>query len=256
MTTDMKPACKNEPKPGWYARLQGNEIDLKCWRRSLNEPFDPVAIKLPDGQTALRSIDFEELHDASEVRERALILIGRLNGALSLWNGARSVTFGGIVKIDETGKQHTWIFAEAAALEMRIDVMSAALVSIGSDGKPLPPSPPTPSQPQDWNRLAQENDDVSDLLDHFGGADNWFDIYKTIEYAGIVVGSPRKLEKLVDKSIDANNLKRNANFYRHARQVKYPRPEKVISLKEAGPMLAIVVRTALSFIVSNPEQPD
>ena len=223
------------PKPGWYARLQGDGVDLDDWRHSLNEPFDPVAEKLPDGETVLRSADFEELEDASEVRERALVLIGRLNGALSIWNGTRPVKFGGVIRIDDEGKQHAWVFGEMAAIELGRFVLRATAVLLGPDGKPLPPPPPTPSQPQKWNLVAEKNDDVSDLLDHFGRADNWHDIYKTIEIAEHLAGSEHKLWKILGSDARlAKNLRTSANYYRHA---KAYRPPKLLSLKEARPLL-------------------
>lgn len=237
-------------RPGWYALLQGDEIDLDYWLHSLKEPFDPVAVKLPDGQTVLRSIDFAGLNNASEVRERALILIGTLNGAMKLSSGARSLIFGGIVKIDESGKQHIHMFMEAALLENRFDVMGATLVAYGPDGKPLPPPPPVPSKTQIWNRIAQDNDLVSDLLDHFGRADYWYEIYKTIEYARLLVGSDDALKNLLGENVNLENLKRNANFHRHAR---FPAPKRILSLKEAKSMLGVVVSTTLSAIASELE---
>ena len=232
------------PKPGWYARLQGEDVDLEDWTYSLDEPFDPVALKLPNGETVLRSADFEGLEDASEVRERALVLIGRLNGALNLWNDVRPVKFAGVYRIDDDGNQHAWVFAEMAAMELGRCVMRATAVVLGSDGKPVPPPPPAPSRPQDWNRLAEENDDISDLLDHFGRADNWYDIYKAIEIAEQVAGGGHKLWSLLGAEAKASkNLKASANFYRHA---KAYRPPALLSLAKAKPILAHVVRTVLS----------
>lgn len=232
------------PKPGWYARLQGDDVDLDDWAYSLNEPFDPVAEKLPNGETVLRSIDFEGLNEASEVRERALVLIGRLNGALNLWNGARPVKFAGVYRIDEAGKQHAWIFAEMTAIEFGRCVMRATAVLLGPDGKILPPPPPKPSQPQEWNRLAEKDDDISDLLENFGRADSWFDIYKTIEIAEHIAGGEHKLWRLLAADAKpAKKLKATANFYRHA---KAYRPPDLLSLANAKPILVHLVRTVLT----------
>ncbi len=232
------------PRPGWYAQLDGEDFDLEDWRHSLNEPFDPVAEQLPDGKTVLRSSDFDDLDDASEVRERALVLIARMNGAIGLWNSARPVRFGGVIRIDEQGRQHAWVFGEMAAVEMGRCIMRATAVLLGPDGKPLPPPPPQPSQPQAWNRLAEQNDDISDLLDHFGRADNWYDIYKTIEVAAHLVDGKHRLWKIAQPETKAcRNLDQNANFYRHARGVK--RPDQPLSVSEAKPLLAWLVRAVL-----------
>jgi hypothetical protein len=109
-----------------------------------------------------------------------------MNGALALWNGARPVQFGGVLRIEEDGREHLTVFGEVAAFGR--SAMRAAAVVLGSDGNPLPHPPPQPSQPQVWNELAELEDDLSDLLEQFGRADNWYDIYKTIEIAAHVVG--------------------------------------------------------------------
>ena len=233
-------------RPGWYARLQGEQADLDDWTHCLNEPFDPVALNLPDGETVLWSSEFEGLEDAGEVRERAIGLIGRLNGALSLWTDARPVRFGGVYKIDEAGNRHAWVFAELVA-ELGRFVMRATAVLIGPDGKPVPPPPPAPSVPQGWTTLASANDDVADLLDHFGRSDNWYDIYKTFEFAQHIVGSEHKLSRLLgDRWKDAKNVRTSANFYRHA---KAHRPSKLATLGEAKPILAEVVRAVLAAVL-------
>lgn len=239
MESESDDAAK--PRPGWYALLSGAAVDLDDWCYSLNEPFDPVAEKLPDGRTALKSRDFEGLTDAEAVRARALILIAGMNGALALWKEARPVQFGGVLRIDADGRQQTTIFAEAVAIELGRCVMRATAVVLGPDGKPVPPPPPQPSQPQVWNELADLQDDLSDLLDQFGHADNWYDIYKTIEVAAHVVGSKHRLWKLLDPETKAcRNLDQTANFYRHARGAQSPKER--VSLADAIPLLAWIVR--------------
>lgn len=241
MTDDRPPP----PRPGWYVQLEGNEGDLGDWCHSLNDPFDPVTELLPDGKTALRSADFEGLEDASEVRERALVLIARLNGAIGLWNGADPVRFGGVLRIDEAGNQRAWIFAELHANAGRARVRGTATVIVtGPDGQPLPPPPPEPSMPQRWNELAELNDDTSDLLDQYGRADNWYDIYKTIEIAAHLVGSKHRLWRLAGaEAAKLKNLDRTANFFRHARGA--PRPSSPVTLNEARPLLSWLVQRVL-----------
>ena len=144
--------------------------------------------------------------------------------------------------MDEEGNQHQWVFADAAIAEGRCKVQGVG-VALGADGQPMPPPPPEPSKPQRWNALADSNDGVSDLLDHFGRADNWIDIYKTMEFSGVLVGGEHKLLRLLgDTGKDAKALKSWANFFRHA---KYPRPTREFTLHEAKPLLASIVQKVL-----------
>lgn len=230
-----------KPRAGWYALLDGDDIDLEDWCRCLHDPFDPVAEKLTNGRTALRSRIFEDLTDTEAVRARALVLIARMNGALAIWNDVRPVRFGGVLRVGKEGQEHFTLFSEMVAFELDRCVMRATAVLLGPDGKPVPPPPPQPSQPQVWNELADKNDDLSDLLDQFGRADNWYDIYKTIEVAAHAAGGKHRLWKLLASESQAcRNLVQTANFYRHARGARLP--EKPTTLKEATPLLAWLIR--------------
>jgi len=234
------------PQPGWYIRLEGHDFDLADWRDTLSEPFDPVAILHPDGETLLSGQEFHGLLEPSEVRERGKILIARLNGALSLSTNARPVKMGPVINIDGAGQKRVHTFMQADGAVFRVRGSKLILTAYDPDGNVIPPSPPIPSEPQRWIGLAQENDNVSDMLDHFGRADNWYDIYKTIEFAEHVAGGEHRLKKrLSDKAKAAKHLKMSANFFRHA---KAYRPPQLLSLNETRPVLADVVRAAISVV--------
>ena len=88
------------------------------------------------------------------------------------------------------------------------------------------------------NELAEQSDLVSDLLDHFSRADNWYDIYKTIELAALLVGSKHKLWPLLgSERAAANDLNECANFYRHARTRR--QPPRMFTLNELGRYFAL-----------------
>ena len=226
--------------PGWYALLVGEPLDLEDWCYCLNQPFDPVALKLSQGRTGLWSRDFEDAADAESVRTRALVLIARMNGALAISNGTNPVRFNGVLNIDCDGREHTTIFVEGASLRLGRVVGRATAVVLGPDGEPLPPPPPQPSPPQLWNELAASNDDVSDLLDQFGRADNWYDFYKTAEIAAHLCGGKHKLRRVLDEQAGVfEKAVRTANFHRHARAELPVNPP---TLDEAKPLLAWAVR--------------
>jgi hypothetical protein len=230
-------------RPGWYAQLLGDAGDLDDWRRTLNDPFDPVAEELPDEAIGLRSSEFEGIESADEVRSQALILISRLNGAMRLMHGTQPVRLGGIIKIDEQGRRHITVFAEAIGIALgRVRVFAAAVV-LGPNGEPLPAAPPQPSDPQRWNELADKNDAVAELLAHFGRADNWYDIYKAVEVAEELAGGEASLRRLMGDSGKAfKNMRTSANHHRHARA---HRPQRLVSIAEAKSLLSQAVRVAL-----------
>lgn len=229
--------------PGWYAQLAGEKVDLSDWVYTLNEPFDPVAIEEPNGTFVLRSNEFESAETAAEVREKALALIARINGAMALMHSATPVRFAGVIRIDEERNRHTYAFGEMVAVEFGRLVMRSTAVVLGRDGKPLPPPPPQPSAAQVWNRLAAQNDDVADLLEQLGKADGWYEIYKTIEIAEAIVGGRRQLEGILGEArSEFAQMRRTANFYRHARA---PRPAVLTALAKAKSLLNFAVRTVL-----------
>ncbi len=232
-----------ELEPGWYVELLGDETDLEDWVYTLNEPFDPTALKDADGTILLKSSEFEGLEDAAEVRERALALVARMNGAIALMHSGQPLRSGAIIRANEEGKRHRTIFAEMAAIESGRCVMRATAVVLGPDGKPKPPPPPQPSAAQAWNRMAADDDDCADILEQLGKANGWYDIYKTIEIAEHMAGGKHRLVRLLGNSrAEFEQMRRTANYYRHARAL---RPATLTTLAEATPLLHFTVRAVL-----------
>lgn len=229
--------------PGWYVILGGHSVDLRDWEDTLSKPFDPVVIRGPDGDFLLGSADFQSQADAIDVRERGRALIARLNGAMALMHGSEPIELKGVVRFDAEGRKHITIFAEGMNLSLRGCSMRATVTIHGPDGKPLPPPPPRPSLPQLWNVSATENDDIADLLEQHGKATGWYEIYKTIEIAEVIVGGKHKLEAMLGEAkANFSNMRRTANFYRHARAI---RPDVPTTLADAKPLLNFAVRTVL-----------
>ena len=244
----MKDGGRSEiwPAPGWYAQLSGEQADLDDWAKTLNDPFDPLVLKLPDSTFVLKSIDFDALESADEVRSRALIIVARLNGALRLATQAQPIGLSSIIKFDAGGQRHAFLFLESAAIAFCRFGGSANLTLRGPNGEPLPASKPPPSEPQRWLRLADKNDLLAELLDHFGRADNWYDIYKTIEVAEKVVGGEKALRGTLGVlGKDLKDVRTSANHHRHFRGYK---PESLKTLADAKALLAQVVRATLSAV--------
>jgi hypothetical protein len=229
--------------PGWYVRLTGDHSDLEEWHYTLKPPFDPFILREPDGTYLLMSAELSDAKGASEVHERAKALIDRLNGALTLAHETEPLKTGGVVRVDERGNRHVNVFAEAVG---EIAIVSKALgvgVTIGPDGQPLPQPPEQESDVQQWNRLAAQYDLLADLLKQRGKASDWYEMYKTIELAERLVGGEHNLRGLLgDSAKKYKDLKRTANYYRHA---PGDRPERLIKIGEGRSLLNFIVRCSI-----------
>jgi hypothetical protein len=237
------------PAPGWIAQLTGHEFDFQNWEQSLRPPFDPWCERIPrDGGFvwALRSCSFDHLQSADEVRERAVPLIQRLNGALGVAGETDPLAFYGVGRIDNNGGFHLTVFAEVHERGRAIAIATAEVRD--AKGKLIPPPPQEASRSQKWIKAAEENDDIADMLVFAGRADNWFDIYKTIELAQRLAGDRNQLRLLLGKSAnECERMWRTANSYRHARDNN--RPTLLTTLTEARLFLSLIVRTILDMRV-------
>jgi hypothetical protein len=243
-------------KPGWGAVLQGNPSDLDDWAYTLKQPFDPW-IEIHGSEMVLRSALFDELTSADEVRDRAMLHIERLNGAVALSEGTKAVRFGRVVEFALDGRLHHTIFAEMGAFELRSKMRAVGIV-IGPDGKPSPPEPPQPTEVQAWTRLAEDDDLLDDALIYFGRATDWFDIYKTLEC--LIMRFGRGKEELFlsfgwAPAAEITRLKRTANSARHAKR-KFEPPANPMDLRDARDLLGRLLRRALNEAIAASSAPD
>ena len=228
------------PTPGWIVQLTGHDFDWSSWERSLKPPFDPWCERIPQGESslwALRSRSFDHAQSAGEVRERAVPLIQQLNGALSVLVGAEPLTFQAVGRIADKGKIGLTPFPKPGKITIRGGTAINSLEM--KDAK-------EPSAAQRWIEAAEKDDFKADMLVFAGRADNWYDIYKTIELAECLYGSEHKLRKLLGDSANAcKNMRTTANCYRHRpNHPKYPPPSVPTELTEAKPLLSLIVRAA------------
>jgi hypothetical protein len=235
------------PTPGWIVLLTGQDMDMSLWERSLQRPFDPWCERVPQQGLALRSRSFDQTQSADEVRERAIELIERLNGALGVEVGAEPVNYRWVGRIDDNGKVDIWVFPVTGHARLRGRGMMTPDTEVRDiNGNIVPPPPPGPSAAQRWITAAAKNDDLADMLVFMGRADNWFDIYKAIELAEHLCGGRHELAKLLGDSATAcKNLRETANFYRHPPTRTYLPPIPT-ELTEAKPLLSHIVRTVLT----------
>lgn len=257
------------PAPGWLVRLAGHDFDLRHWQRALRPPFEPWCERVERGAEvvwALRGGDFEGLETVAEVKEMASPLIDRLNGALAVSARAEPVRFEAVGRVDDRGEVHFTVFLEGAATAR---ASASGTVEVrDADGNLVPPLPPRPSVAQRWLELSERDVVVADLLVFAGRADNWFDIYKALELAGLLAkrrhgreakgkeanGKEALLGSLGAASAACKNMWETANFYRHARGCGY-KPGVLMPLAEAKALLPHVVGTALDREAGGPSTP-
>jgi hypothetical protein len=70
----------------WGAVLRGHDFDVQDWREVLKPPFDPW-VEVHGADNILRSASLDGLTSASEVRDRIVAHIERLNGIMSVMRG-------------------------------------------------------------------------------------------------------------------------------------------------------------------------
>jgi hypothetical protein len=233
--------------PGWVARLKGHNFDLAAWECCLASPFDPHCERIPqDGQSilVLRSLGFSDGTGvtAETIRQLAIPLIDRLNGVMGVMENTETVKFDGVGRIDEHGQMHTTFFAEMHARARA--TATATGVALDANGNIIPPPPPVESATQRIIHLAENNDDIADLLMFASRADNWFDIYKAIEVAERLAGGTHRLWPLLgNMATQCQQMRRTANFHRHSSREQ---PPILTPIGDAKSLLAFIFRTIIS----------
>jgi hypothetical protein len=253
------------PEPatrGWGAVLSGGPDDLEVWKQALKAGFDGYPwTEVHDGKTILRSARLDELASSEDVRDGAIALIERLNGALALAEQTKPVRFGGVMEFDPDGRRHQHVFAEGFLVSASARLRGAGVVT-GSDGRPVPPSPPKPSLVQRWVARAETDELLQDALIYFGRitswyipearqaeATDWFDVYKCLECLKKRHGGERAfLELNWAPREKVKLLKQTADRARHAKRVRPPpqgtKPEPPMDFSTAKTLLGKLLRRA------------
>lgn len=233
-------------------------MDLLDWAEAFKPPFNPWVelIEIPARENTayvLRSNAFDRAKSSEEVHSLATLLVDRLNGAVRISVGGEKVSYQGVLEFALNGsiKHHYVASVGTASLRIRGSAVGLAMTV---DGVEIPPPTPQMSSPQKWIEVAdpslpRENSGhlkeelVADLLSQAGRCDNWFDIYKTIEFAEKLSGGEHKLRSVI--GVDGAALKdarSTANFYRHARA---NRPKVMTSISDARRLALMAAKFSL-----------
>ncbi len=220
-------------RSGWGAIVKSEKLD--DWLDALQN-FDLWIEVQPEGNV-LRSVLFDKLKSAEFVRDRAIILIEQLNGAMAASRGAKPIKFDAVIQFTPDGKQHRFLFPETAMLSLT--GLRANAIVIGPDSKPKPAPLPGPSEAQNWINIANNDDLLADALIYFGRATDWFDIYKTLECLILRFGgNETEFFKLNWAPVaEIGRLKQTASWHRHARR-KFDSPKDPMRIADAQELIA------------------
>ncbi len=225
---------------GWGVSLQGEATDIEDWEHVFKPPFDPW-VEVHGSETVLRSKELDSLSTALDVREHAIALIARLNGIVALSEGARPVSIGSVIEFAPDGSLKRTAFGEGSATcRSKVRGVSSTL---GPDAQPLLKQ----SLAQEWATICDEADYLQDAIIHFGRSDNWFDLYKCIEYIYKVYGDQHEFENSNHETkAEVKRIKNYANSHRHGPR-RGPEPSH-ITLVEARSYLSFVLRQAFDYV--------
>ena len=107
------------------------------------------------------------------------------------------LTLDSVGQIDDEGRIRLTFFAELHE-RLRATVTATAEVR-DAQGNLVPPPQPEPSAAQTWTKKAEGNETVADMRVFAGRADNWFDIFKTIEAAETWLAARGSCRRCLDR---------------------------------------------------------
>jgi len=155
----------------WMARLDGHEFDLRALSEHLRGP-DYAVREMRTSEYYLEARRFQSLAEATAVRDEAIRLIPRINGAARLVNAnSKPVAFGGsVISVSEEGRQSVFLFPPPIAVR--------AAVAVSIDGETMPRLPTVAE-----TLLANADHDQAraEALHLFGLDQDWVNLYRTLE---------------------------------------------------------------------------
>ncbi len=167
----------------WLVRLKGDEFDLEALSARFQSTERSVR-KEENGYHYLRSASFDSMTDNKAVRERALELIERMNGAAKFHLGEdfQPVEFDGIMQRADDGRRDQFIYLDPIETRSRVS-LSTTIIKEGVATEPPQPS----DDPDALVTLAEQDERVADALRFFARGD-WVNLYKAWEVVGDAAG--------------------------------------------------------------------
>jgi hypothetical protein len=214
----------------WSVVLDGDAADLAAWERQFHSGPDARVERFDHGgrsEHVLQSRHFDLSAPETQVRAVAERLIAQMHGAVKLVeDGCGPVTIKHTIAHTESGKRNVHILLKGAAITARVGSVTVLL-----DGVPM-----KPVEAENALSLGARDEKVADALKHFAHADDWGELYKTLEVLEDALRGRRVVwEKGWATRGDVTDLARTINYHRHANEELPPRlltqPEAVAMMR-------------------------
>lgn len=181
MTDTPDPNHELRLHPGWWARFEGQDLDLKALANAFGD-LSPLRVRLFDGRHYMWMAEFDTMDDSPAVATRASEVLRVVNGAARVAHGdSREVRVDAVANVQPTGQIQHFVHA-SAALHMRARVSVTLTVS----GTQAVPEPTITERAVD---VALGDPQAERALRIFGRDDvDYRDLYHVFEIAEAAIG--------------------------------------------------------------------
>jgi hypothetical protein len=228
--------------PGWWARLEGEELDLQGLAGALGRP-QPVQIRKCDGRYYLRMAEFDQLDESGDVETRAAEILRIVNGAARVQYGnSREVRVDATARIHPDGQiQHFVHLSGAIHARSRV----SGTLTVGGESVSTAPEPTIAERAVG---AALNDPQAERALRIFGRDDvDYRDLYHVLEIAEAAIGSGIYSDGTVTTA-EVRRFKHTANSVhalgdqaRHGYEATQP-PSQPMSFAEAQALVGRLLR--------------
>jgi len=228
--------------PGWWARLEGEKLDLDALAEALGDS-SPLQIRELDGRHYLRMADFDQVDESGDVETRAGEVVRILNGAARVQYGdSREVRVDAAARVEPNGQiQHFIHLSGTVHARARV----SATLTVGGESVPAAPEP---SVAERAVGAALNDPQAERALRIFGRDDvDYRDLYHVLEIAEAAFGGDIYSDGTVTTA-EVRRFKHTANSVhalgdqaRHGHEATQP-PSQPTSFAEAQALVGRVLR--------------
>lgn len=228
--------------PGWWARLEGEKLDLEALAGVLGHR-SRVQVRQFDGRYYMKMVEFDQLDESGDVETRAGEILRIVNGAARVQYGdSREVRVDAAARVQPNGQIQHFVHA-SAALHLRARV-SATLTVNGESAA----AAREPTIAERAVETALNDPQAERALRIFGRDDvDYRDLYHVFEIAEAAIGSGIYSDGTVT-AVEVRRFKHTANSVhalgdqaRHGREATQP-PSQPTSFAEAQALVGQVLR--------------